>query len=114
MAEAGFIPEGGPNSAGVDAASAWLRERQITDVVGDWAVRRPDLAPGGWAFQYDNAHYPDVDDTAVVGMLLPRNGDPAHAEAIARARDWIIGMQSSGGPTMAAGARSSRRTRIPT
>jgi squalene-hopene/tetraprenyl-beta-curcumene cyclase len=80
----------------VDAACAWLRTRQINDVVGDWAVRRPSLPPGGWAFQYWNDHYPDVDDTAVVGMLLHRNGDPAHEPAIARARDWIIGMQSKG------------------
>jgi squalene-hopene/tetraprenyl-beta-curcumene cyclase len=80
----------------VDAACAWLRTRQINDVVGDWAVRRPDLPPGGWAFQYWNDHYPDVDDTAVVGMLLHRNGDPAHEAAITRARDWIIGMQSKG------------------
>ena len=80
-----------------DAACEWLRPLQITDVVGDWAVRRPGLRPGGWAFQYDNPHYPDVDDTAVVGMLLHRNGDPAHAEAIERAREWIIGMQSSDG-----------------
>jgi squalene-hopene/tetraprenyl-beta-curcumene cyclase len=96
MAEAGFIPEGGAHSDGVDAATAWLRGRQINDVVGDWAVRRPNLAPGGWAFQYNNAHYPDVDDTAVVGLLLLRNGDPAHAVAIARARNWVVGMQSSG------------------
>ena len=88
MAEAG---------ADTDAACAWLRERQILDVVGDWAVRRPGLRPGGWAFQYANPHYPDVDDTAVVGMLLHRNGDPAYAEAIERAREWIIGMQSSDG-----------------
>jgi squalene-hopene/tetraprenyl-beta-curcumene cyclase len=80
----------------VDAACAWLRTRQINDVTGDWAVRRPGLPPGGWAFQYWNNHYPDVDDTAVVGMLLHRNGDPAHEPAIARARDWIIGMQSKG------------------
>ncbi len=70
---------------------------QILDVVGDWAVRRPGLRPGGWAFQYANPHYPDVDDTAVVGMLLHRNGDPAYADAIERAREWIIGMQSSDG-----------------
>ena len=88
MAEAG---------ADTDAACDWLRERQILDVVGDWSVRRPGLRPGGWAFQYANPHYPDVDDTAVVGMLLHRNGDPAHAEAIERAREWIIGMQSSDG-----------------
>ena len=97
MAEAGFIPEGGPRSGGVDAASAWLRGRQINDLVGDWAVRRPNLAPGGWAFQYNNPHYPDVDDTAAVGLLLSRNGDPDNAAAIARARDWIVGMQSAGG-----------------
>jgi len=88
MAEAG---------ASTDAACLWLRGKQITDVVGDWAVRRPNLRPGGWAFQYENAHYPDVDDTAVVGMLLHRNGDPAYQEAIARAREWIVGMQSSDG-----------------
>jgi squalene-hopene/tetraprenyl-beta-curcumene cyclase len=78
-------------------ACAWLRDRQILDVVGDWAVRRPGLRPGGWAFQYANPHYPDVDDTAVVGMLLHRNGDPAFTSAIERAREWIVGMQSSDG-----------------
>ena len=83
--------------ADTDAACAWLHARQILDVVGDWAVRRPGLRPGGWAFQYANPHYPDVDDTAVVGMLLHRNGDPAFAGSIERAREWIIGMQSSDG-----------------
>jgi squalene-hopene/tetraprenyl-beta-curcumene cyclase len=97
MAEAGFIDGGGATSDVVTDACTWLAERQIDDVVGDWSVRRPGLAPGGWAFQYNNAHYPDVDDTAVVGMLLHRNGDPAHAGSIARARDWIVGMQSSDG-----------------
>ena len=79
------------------AASKWLRERQILDVKGDWAVNCPDLRPGGWAFQYANDYYPDVDDTAVVGMLLHREGDPANTEAIERAREWIIGMQSTNG-----------------
>ena len=88
MAEAG---------ASIGAACDWLRSRQILDVAGDWSVRRPGLRPGGWAFQYENAHYPDVDDTAVVGMLLHRNGDPAHAGSIARAKEWVLGMQSSGG-----------------
>ena len=80
-----------------DAACEWLQSRQILDVPGDWTVRRPNLRPGGWAFQYENPHYPDVDDTAVVGMLLHRNGNPVYADAIARAREWIVGMQSSGG-----------------
>lgn len=83
--------------APTDDACDWLRARQITDVAGDWSVRRPNLRPGGWAFQYANAHYPDVDDTAVVAMLLHRNGDPAHATSIERAKEWVLGMQSSGG-----------------
>jgi squalene-hopene/tetraprenyl-beta-curcumene cyclase len=81
----------------VSESCAWLLARQVTGVAGDWASRRPGLRPGGWAFQYENPHYPDVDDTAVVGMLLARNGDPAHRESIDRAREWIIGMQSKGG-----------------
>ena len=85
------------DSPSVDSACHWLAARQITAVKGDWALLRPDTPPGGWAFQYENPHYPDVDDTAVVAMLLHRNGDPAHAEAIDRARRWIIGMQSRNG-----------------
>jgi squalene-hopene/tetraprenyl-beta-curcumene cyclase len=87
----------GAASPRVDAACAWLAKNQITDVYGDWAESRPGVKPGGWAFQYANPHYPDVDDTAVVGMLLHRNGDPAHAESVNLARDWVLGMQSSNG-----------------
>jgi squalene-hopene/tetraprenyl-beta-curcumene cyclase len=75
----------------------WLRDKQILDVKGDWVARRPDLRPGGWAFQYENAHYPDLDDTAVVGMVLDRAQDPAHAESISRAIEWVEGMQSKNG-----------------
>jgi squalene-hopene/tetraprenyl-beta-curcumene cyclase len=79
----------------------WLAPRQVLDVAGDWAVRRPDLRPGGWAFQYANPHYPDVDDTAVVVMAMDqeqrRNHHSAFAPAIARAREWIAGMQSRNG-----------------
>ncbi|HEY3845820.1 MAG TPA: squalene--hopene cyclase [Acetobacteraceae bacterium] len=94
MAEAG---------ADTDAACTWLNARQVLDVVGDWSVRRRGLRPGGWAFQYANPHYPDVDDTAVVGMLLHRNGHAAFASAIDRAREWIVGMQSSDGGPMDGG-----------
>jgi squalene-hopene/tetraprenyl-beta-curcumene cyclase len=87
----------GLGAADVERAAAWLVARQITEVRGDWAEGKPDVAPGGWAFQFNNDHYPDVDDTAVVAMLLHRNGDPAHAEAVERARHWIIGMQSRNG-----------------
>ena len=50
----------------------WLIPKQILDVRGDWIAQRPNVRPGGWAFQYANAHYPDVDDTAVVAMALDR------------------------------------------
>ncbi|NHO32558.1 squalene--hopene cyclase [Acetobacter fallax] len=91
----GIAPEA--TKAGLNKAVEWLRDRQILDVKGDWAINRPDLEPGGWAFQYRNDYYPDVDDTAVVGMLLHRQNDPANDEALERARAWIIGMQSTNG-----------------
>jgi squalene-hopene/tetraprenyl-beta-curcumene cyclase len=71
--------------------------RQILDVKGDWADWRPHVRPGGWAFQYWNDFYPDVDDTAAVGIALDRVGDPRHREAIDRAAEWVIGMQSANG-----------------
>ncbi len=89
--------ETGGNEASVAASCDWLRERQILDVVGDWEIKRPGLRPGGWAFQYNNAHYPDVDDTAVVAMALHRADPGKHAEAISRAAEWIVGMQSTNG-----------------
>ncbi|MGF6541135.1 squalene--hopene cyclase [Paraburkholderia youngii] len=80
---------------------AWLRPLQILDVRGDWISRRPNVRPGGWAFQYNNAHYPDVDDTAVVVMAMHRSAaltkSDVDREAIARAREWVVGMQSSEG-----------------
>jgi squalene-hopene/tetraprenyl-beta-curcumene cyclase len=79
------------------AACDWLVQRQILNVAGDWADNTPGTAPGGWAFQYNNPHYPDVDDTAVVGMLLHRTDPATHANAIERARVWILGMQSRDG-----------------
>jgi squalene-hopene/tetraprenyl-beta-curcumene cyclase len=76
----------------------WLLPRQILDVRGDWAAQRPGVRPGGWAFQYANAHYPDVDDAAVVVMAMHRaaQGDEFRA-SIVRAREWIVGMQSRNG-----------------
>ncbi|HTP90958.1 MAG TPA: squalene--hopene cyclase, partial [Xanthobacteraceae bacterium] len=85
----------------VKKALDWLAPKQILDVRGDWIARRPELRPGGWAFQYANAHYPDVDDTAVVAMAMDRvQGGPLQADyrpSLARAREWIIGMQSENG-----------------
>ena len=78
----------------------WLVPKQILDVRGDWIAQRPDVRPGGWAFQYANPHYPDVDDTAVVAMAFDRMqeaGQGDYAGAIDRAREWIVGMQSVNG-----------------
>ncbi len=79
----------------------WLKPRQVLDVKGDWAAKRPDVRPGGWAFQYNNAHYPDLDDTAVVVMAMDRvrRADPSATfdPAIDRATEWIEGLQSKDG-----------------
>lgn len=83
--------------APVDAACNWLVGRQVLELMGDWADNSPRTRPGGWAFQYNNPYYPDVDDTAVVGMLLHRSGKPEYDESISRAREWIVGMQSTNG-----------------
>ena len=83
----------------------WLKPRQVLDIKGDWAVQRPGLRPGGWAFQYANPHYPDLDDTAVVVMAMdraqtrarPSEGGGDYGPAIARAREWVTGLQSRDG-----------------
>jgi squalene-hopene/tetraprenyl-beta-curcumene cyclase len=87
--------------ASVGRALEWLKPLQVLDVKGDWAEERPDVRPGGWAFQYNNAHYPDLDDTAVVVMALDRARERvapgAYDEAIARGREWVDGLQSRNG-----------------
>jgi len=79
----------------------WLKPRQVLDLKGDWAVKRPGLRPGGWAFQYNNDYYPDLDDTAVVVMAMDRARRASRSQeydaAIARAQEWIEGMQSRNG-----------------
>jgi squalene-hopene/tetraprenyl-beta-curcumene cyclase len=79
----------------------WLKPRQVLDIKGDWAVKRPEVRPGGWAFQYNNDYYPDLDDTAVVVMAMDRvrrqSGSHEYDTAIARGREWIEGMQSRDG-----------------
>ena len=59
---------------------------QVLDLQGDWAMRRPALRPGGWAFQYANAHYPDLDDTAVVVMAHGPRRSTAERPAICASR----------------------------
>ncbi len=75
----------------------WLKERQLSDEPGDWRIPCPELEGGGWAFQYSNYYYPDLDDTAMVAWAMHRTGDEAYAAAIQRAAHWVDGMKSKGG-----------------
>jgi squalene-hopene/tetraprenyl-beta-curcumene cyclase len=80
-------------------AAAWLVDNQIL-APGDWTIKNPDLAPGGWAFEFANDWYPDVDDSAVILMVLRRVRQPEarrSEEAIRRGLAWTIGMQSANG-----------------
>jgi squalene-hopene/tetraprenyl-beta-curcumene cyclase len=83
--------------ATVVRALDWLADRQVLDTVGDWATARPDVRPGGWAFQYANPYYPDLDDTAAVALALNRFDSLRYRESIDRAAEWIVGMQSKNG-----------------
>lgn len=75
----------------------WLKERQLADEPGDWRVRRPNLKGGGWAFEYENPHYPDLDDTAVIAWVMHRTGMERYRESVRMAADWVDGMQSKNG-----------------
>lgn len=79
-------------------AHQWLDRKQLLHEVGDWTLTHPDLPGGGWAFQYNNARYPDLDDTAVVAWTLhAATSDGAYAATVQRAADWLVGMQSRNG-----------------
>ena len=76
----------------------WLLPRQVLEEVGDWRAVRPGVPSGGWAFQYGNAHYPDLDDTAVVAWAMHQASLPErYTASIDRALDWLVGMQSENG-----------------
>jgi squalene-hopene/tetraprenyl-beta-curcumene cyclase len=80
-------------------AGQWLLDKQIL-VSGDWQMKRPHVQPGGWAFQYDNDYYPDLDDAGMVLMALEkiRGLDPDRARlAKERGLGWFIGMQGENG-----------------
>lgn len=91
LAESGLAPD----HPALVKAGEWLLDKQILDY-GDWSVKNPGGLPGGWAFEFDNRFYPDVDDTAVVVMALNEVQLPdeqAKDAAIARATNWIATMQ---------------------
>ena len=84
----------------VDDLVTWFLNKEIKSA-GDWNVHKKNLAPGGWAFQFNNDYYPDVDDTALVGMFLDRYNRKKKIkkveQCLERTRKWIISMQSKNG-----------------
>ena len=84
----------------VDDLVTWFLKKEIKSA-GDWNVHKGNLAPGGWAFQFNNDYYPDVDDTALVGMFLDRYNKNKKTkkveQCLERTRKWIISMQSKNG-----------------
>jgi squalene-hopene/tetraprenyl-beta-curcumene cyclase len=101
LAAHALFEAGGGNIARAQRGFDWLLPLQELEVKGDWAFKRPQVRPGGWAFQYANPHYPDLDDTAVIVMGMERaqkeRETSAFDEPIARAREWIEGLQSGDG-----------------
>jgi squalene-hopene/tetraprenyl-beta-curcumene cyclase len=106
LADAGLPPDH-PALAG---AARWVLGEEIRGP-GDWQVRRGDLAPGGWAFEFDNDVYPDTDDTAEVVLALRRAGarSPQKQAAIDRGLTWLAGMQSKDGGWGAFDADNTRQ-----
>ena len=81
-------------------AASWLLEKQIVNRYGDWAVKNRMGKPGGWAFEFENAWYPDVDDSAMVVMALAAVDHPQPQRvraAIERGAQWIATMQCATG-----------------
>jgi squalene-hopene/tetraprenyl-beta-curcumene cyclase len=95
-----------PDHPALVKAAEWTVGQEIRSA-GDWAVKRPDLEPSGWAFEFENDNYADTDDTAIVGLALRRVHVPDGADTVdgidpidaacGRARRWLEGMQSEGG-----------------
>jgi squalene-hopene/tetraprenyl-beta-curcumene cyclase len=91
LADAGLSPE----DSVLRLASRYLLSQEIT-VQGDWSIRRPNLQPSGWAFEFENDTYPDIDDAAEVVLALIRTAEPT-LEVERRGLTWIEGMQSRDG-----------------
>ncbi len=88
-----------PGDSQMEAGARWLLNQEV-QVVGDWAEKRPHLAPGGWAFEFENNFYPDLDDTAEVALALRRIHHPDVKQvkrALDRAVEWTQGMQCEDG-----------------
>jgi squalene-hopene/tetraprenyl-beta-curcumene cyclase len=76
----------------------WLKTKQLLNEPGDWQINHPGVRGGGWAFQFANDYYPDLDDTAVVAWSMHQSRDSErYTENVQRALDWLVAMQSKNG-----------------
>jgi len=87
----------GRRSRELERALQWLRGEQLIEAAGDWSKTHPRLRGGGWAFQFGNDWYPDLDDTAVCAWAMHRYDRDRHEASVERAADWLAGMQSRNG-----------------
>jgi squalene-hopene/tetraprenyl-beta-curcumene cyclase len=92
LAEAGLDPK----SDAARRATDWMLNKECK-IASDWVKNVPGAKVGGWFFEYENPHYPDVDDTAAVTMALKRIGGPGAQEAVQRGLDWLLAMQNNDG-----------------
>ena len=93
LAEAGIAPD----DPAMTKATRWILDKEVR-IKGDWRIKRPDLEPGGWYFEFENQYYPDIDDTAMVLMGLAKTADiPGKSEACERGLNWLMGMQGRDG-----------------
>lgn len=85
--------------AAIQKSARYLLKHQITDFKGDWAVKNPKAPPGGWAFEFENDFFPDVDDTIQILSVLEEASlqDEAAQQAVERGYAWLLSMQSSNG-----------------
>jgi squalene-hopene/tetraprenyl-beta-curcumene cyclase len=93
------IAQSNPDHPSLRSAADWLLSKEIRRK-GDWSVKRPNTDPSGWAFEYANEFYPDIDDTAMVLLALSevRAGDTeAQRATVGRALNWLLAMQSKDG-----------------
>jgi len=97
LQEAALGPPDETTADALQRAHVWLLGRQVLTGPADWRWNRPDLPPGGWAFQYANPHYPDLDDTSLVAWALWRADSERFEPAVDRAATWFTGMQSRSG-----------------
>jgi squalene-hopene/tetraprenyl-beta-curcumene cyclase len=94
LGEAGMAPPGS-----LRRTADWLLSKEVRHK-GDWSVKRPNVEPSGWYFEFANEFYPDIDDSAMVLLALKHaraTGSGQQDACIKRAIDWLLAMQSRDG-----------------